>query len=130
MKKIITIIGGIALVSLFAIVGVYALQEKPAGSLSIKGDDEAGFVEMAKISFDSAMKEALKAVPGKVIKAELENEDGYLVYGVEVARADRQISGVKVDAGNGKVLKIETDRKDHENHEGEEADNDHEENEK
>ena len=76
------------------------------------------------------MKEALKAVPGKVIKAELENEDGYLVYGVEYARADRQISGVKVDAGNGKVLKIETDRKDHENHEGEEADNDHEENEK
>ena len=99
MKKIMTIMGGIVLVSLFAIVGVYALQEKSAGSLSIKGDDEAGFAEMAKISFDSAMNEALKAVPGKVVKAELENENGYLVYGVEIAKADRADSGCKGRCG-------------------------------
>ena len=66
-------------------------------------------------------------MPGKGLKAELENENGYLVYGVEIAEADRQIADVKVDAGNGKVLKIETDQKDNEGHEEEDCDNGHEE---
>ncbi len=128
MKKVImTAIGGIVLTALIAIGGVSAQQSKHTGSILVKNDDEAGFPGMAKIPLDSAVNEALKAVPGKVVKAELENENGYLVYGVEIAKADRQIADVKVDAGNGKVLKIETDQKDNEGREGEDSDNGHEE---
>ena len=130
MKKKMMIMVGIVLLVLGAMAGVYAQQEKSTGSLSIKGDDEGGYAAMAKISIESAMNEALKAVPGKVVRTELENENGFLVYGVEIARADRQMADVKVDAGNGKVLKIETDPEENEGHEREVADNDHEENEK
>jgi len=126
-RAIITIIGGVALTALIAIGGVSARQANHAGSIPIQNENEAGFAGMAKISFDSAVKAALQAVPGKVLKAELENENGYLVYGVEIVKADRQIADVKVDAGDGKVLKVESGREDHEGHEGEDSDSGHEE---
>lgn len=36
-------------------------------------------------------------VPGNVLKAELEDENGYLVYGIEVVSSDRSVTDVKVD---------------------------------
>jgi hypothetical protein len=54
-----------------------------------------------------------------VLRAELENENGYLVYGIEIAKTDHQIVEVKVDAGDGKILKVENDRKEKESHERE-----------
>lgn len=127
MKKMMTIIGGVVLTALIAIGGVSAQQAKHTGSIQVKSDDEAGFAGMATVSLDSAINAALKQVPGKVLKAELENENGYLVYGVEIAKADHQIVDVKVDAGNGKILKIDNDQKDNEGREGEDHDNGHEE---
>jgi uncharacterized membrane protein YkoI len=83
---------------------------------------------MAKVSLDEAVKAALQSVPGKVLKVELEDEDGYLVYGVEIAKADRQIADVKIDAGNGKLLKIDQDRNDGKDRdEAEGSENEHEE---
>lgn len=127
MKRMTAVISGVVLAALIAVGGASAQQTNHTGSIQTKNDDGAGFAGMAKISLDSAINAALQAVPGKVLKAELENENGYLVYGVEIAKADRQIADVKVDAGSGKVLKIETDRKDNEGHEGEDSDNGHEE---
>jgi hypothetical protein len=128
MKKVIMIvIGGVALSALIAIGMTSAQQAKTAGSISVKGEDEAGFAGMAKIPLDSAIQAALAAVPGKVVKTELENENGYLVYGIEIAKADREMADVKVDAGDGKVLKVDTDRENHEGHEGEDTENGHEE---
>jgi hypothetical protein len=49
---------------------------------------------------------------------------------VEIVKTDHQIAEVKVDAGNGKVLKVETDQKDNEGNEGEDSDNGHEEGER
>ena len=121
-----TVISGIFLTALIVISAVFAQETKDIGSIQVRNVDEVGFVDLAKTSFDSAVKAAITAVPGKVLKAELENENGYLVYGVEVAKADRQIADVKIDAGNGKVLKIETDQKDSEGNEGEDSDNGHE----
>jgi len=123
MKKTMTLTGGVVLATLVAIGGTFAQKANHAGSIQIK----SVYAETAKISLDSAVSEALKAVPGKVLKVELENENGYLVYGVEIAKADHQIADVKVDAGNGKVLKIDTDQNNHEGHEGEDSDNGHEE---
>ncbi|MBI5587355.1 MAG: PepSY domain-containing protein [Deltaproteobacteria bacterium] len=127
MKRIMTVIGGVVLTALIAVGGVSAQQAKHSGSIQVKNEDEAGLAGMAKISLDSAVNAALQAVPGKALKAELENENGYLVYGVEIAKADHQIADVKVDAGDGKVLKIDTDQKDNEGHEREDSDNGHEE---
>jgi uncharacterized membrane protein YkoI len=121
-----TVISGIFLTSLITLGAVSAQQTKQTGSIQVRNIDEVGFVDLAKIPFNSAISTALTAVPGKVLKAELENENGFLVYGIEVAKADRQIADVKIDAGNGKVLKIEIDQKDSEGNEGEDSDNGHE----
>lgn len=127
MKRVTVIAGIIVVAAFLAIGGAFAQKAGSVGSILVKGDDEAVLAGMAKIPIDSAVSEALKTVPGKALKAELENEDGYLIYGVEIVKADHQIADVKVDAGNGKVLKIDTDREDHEGHERGEFENGREE---
>jgi uncharacterized membrane protein YkoI len=126
MRKFGTVIG-LVLTALLTI-GVALMSAQPAnqkGSIQINNKDEAQLAEMAKISLDSAMNEALKQVQGKVLRVEMENENGYLVYGVEIAKPDHQIVDVKVDAGNGKILRIDQDN--NEGHEREGSDNGREE---
>jgi len=103
MRRFGTVIG-VVLAALLVIgtVGLRAQQAKYSGSIQIKNGDEATFADLAKISLDSAMNAALKQVPGKVLRVELENENGYLVYGIEIVKTDHQIVDVKVDAGNRK----------------------------
>jgi len=126
MKRlsIVTIILFAALM-LFGGITVSAEQADQEGNIRMKSD-EAGLVEMAKISMDNAINAALKEVPGKVLRAELENENGYLVYGVEIVKTDNQIVDVKVDAGNGLILRTDKDKRDTEGRERERKDNDHE----
>ncbi len=64
---------------------------------------------LAKIDRAAAEKAALGAVPGTVKNAELGNENGYVVWEVEVAAQDGTLQEVKVDAGNGKVLAQEAE---------------------
>ncbi len=110
---------GVVLAALLSIgVALKAQQANPTGSIQINNKDEAEVVGMAKISMDSAMNEVLKQVQGKALRVELENENGYLVYGVEIAKPDHQIVDVKIDAGNGTVLKVEPEQKDKEDQEG------------
>jgi uncharacterized membrane protein YkoI len=64
-------------------------------------DEATALASMATITVDQAKATALAANPGTtVIKAELDNENGVLVYSVELSNG----SDVKVDAGNGTVL--------------------------
>lgn len=113
MKKV-SIITGIVIAGLIALGGtaISAEQANPAGSIQITNEEEAGFASMARVSMDSAINAALKEVQGKVLRAELENENGYLVYGIEIAKTGHQIVDVKVDAGDGKILKVRNDQKD------------------
>ena len=69
---------------------------------------------------DQAVQNALGAVQGQVLKTELEDENGFLVYGVEVVTADRAIVEVKVDAGSGKVLAMDRDKANEEDHDSDE----------
>jgi uncharacterized membrane protein YkoI len=134
MKKKGMIIG--AAVAAVLAVGGFGFsaqqQTKAVGSIAVKGSDEAAYPAMAKVSLDEAIQAALQAVQGKVLKAELEDEDGGLVYGVEVVKADNSIMDVKIDAGNGKLLKIEQDHKDgrdgkdDKDNESEDSENEHE----
>jgi uncharacterized membrane protein YkoI len=70
--------------------------------------DEANYQSLAKITKEQAIKAATKRVRGKVGGASLDNEDGNLVYSVEI-RTSSGVFDVKVDAGNAKVLFIDKD---------------------
>jgi hypothetical protein len=80
-----------------------------ANSGSESEADDAALAGLAKITPDQAKAAALAAVPGTAGKVELEDEDGNVVFGVEVTTASGSKMDVKVDAGNGKVLAQQAD---------------------
>jgi uncharacterized membrane protein YkoI len=86
-------------------VGSIKVDEKAYAS---ETDEATALQSLAKISQSDAEKAALVRVPGTVVKATIENENGNLVYSVEVKDATNKISDVKVDAGNGTVLTVES----------------------
>ena len=86
---------------------------KYESSVTVDQKEHEGFSEaeeskslepLAKITADDAKKAATAELPGKVTEVELENENGALVYEVEIG--DKE---VKVDAGNGDILHTESD---------------------
>jgi uncharacterized membrane protein YkoI len=97
-------------------------EDQPAYTSSITvaetghgGDDAteaAALTKLATVTADQASRAAIATVPGTVIKVELDNENGSVVYSVEI-RTDAGVVEVKVDAGNGKVLAQEADRAEH-----------------
>ena len=118
MTKIIPIVSALccltAMIALPAMAGEKAAETKaaPQGSIRPVGKVKpADLPALAKISFESALKAALTAVSGQVIKGELENEDGILMYSFEIVGANKAITEVEVDAGNGKVLATEDESK-------------------
>lgn len=76
-------------------------------ALPNQGEQRARYAGMAKISLQQAIDAALSRQSGKLVKAELQNEDGFLVYNVEVVTPDNKRYEVKVDAGNGSVLRVD-----------------------
>jgi len=67
--------------------------------------ESAALAAQAKITIEQAKAAALAANPGAtVVKAELDNENGALVYSVELSTG----ADVKVDAGNGAILHTDT----------------------
>lgn len=75
-------------------------------------EEAAQLKGLAKTTEDEAKAAATAAVPGTVTKAELENEDGNVVYDIEIKGADGKVTEVIVDAGNGKVLHQEAEEAD------------------
>lgn len=75
-------------------------------------DDEAAEAEalagLATVTPEKAKAAALAEVPGTVIKVELDNENGSVVYSVEIDTGSGQVD-VKVDAGNANVLHQDAD---------------------
>ena len=67
-------------------------------------DEATGLQALATTTPREAEDAALAAVPGEAVAVELDNENGYVVYSVEVTGADGKTTDVKVDAGNGTVL--------------------------
>jgi hypothetical protein len=120
-KKWIAIVGSGVLVAGFAVAGAsFAKSDKNevrSGTIRIENRVEADFPALAKLTYTQAVQKALTAVQGQVMKTELEDENGFLVYGVEVVTPDKSIVDVKVDAGSGKVLATDRDKADDMNHE-------------
>ena len=95
----------------FSIAQAAVPQDKPTTEAAEKNDDQsqAELAKQAKISEEAATKTALEKVPGTVKEVELEDEDGTIVYGIEVVSTDGSQQDVKVDAQTGKVVKVEAD---------------------
>ena len=84
----------------------------PADDGTETADDETAEAQalagLVTITSDQAMAAALAAVPGTVVQVELDNENGSVVYSVEVDTGNG-IVDVKVDAGNGTILHQDAD---------------------
>lgn len=94
------------------------------GTLAIEKLQESDFPALATIPLEQAIQRALNAIDGQVLKMELENENGYLVYGFEIVGQHKNISKVKIDAGSGQVLLVKHDQKDKNDDEESDEDND------
>jgi uncharacterized membrane protein YkoI len=70
--------------------------------------EAAALAKLAKLSEADARNAALAKFPGATIqKASLGDENGYLVWEVELTDASKTAHEVKVDAGNGAILATE-----------------------
>jgi uncharacterized membrane protein YkoI len=90
--------------------------------LQQEGGQQATYSNLAKITLQQATTIASNAQGGNIAKAELQNEDGYLVYNVVVVSQDKKIHEIKIDAGNGSILRIDIDSADRETENEERAD--------
>ena len=89
-------------------------QPQYAGSIQIddsqyegmsEADEAAALQGYATVTAAEAEADAIAANPGAtVVKTELDNENGMLVYSVELSNGN----DVKVDAGNGQILHTDT----------------------
>lgn len=110
-----------------------------AGSIRVADRPSAATLpSLAKIDLVAATKAALASVPGHVLKAELEVEEGSLVYSVEIVGANAAITEVHIDAGDARVLGTEAKKSESEHgkkekrrgkHHEDDDDDDHEEHE-
>lgn len=133
-KQLITFIGSGALVATLVITGVSFAKSKDTevhdGTTRINNQVEADFPSLAKVTFDQAVLAAQAKEGGRVLKIELGDENGFLVYEIELVMPDKSILDVKVDAGSGEILATEQDRKDRDDNaydeeESEQEDGDH-----
>lgn len=74
---------------------------------------QADFEKLARVTQQQAEAAALAVQPGQVVQAKLEDEDGHLVWQVDVKHA-QGTTEIAVDAGNSQVLAAEAEDEDHE----------------
>ncbi len=75
--------------------------------------NDAAVLAQTKISLTQAIAAAEQKVDGKAVRAELEDDNGKLVYGVEVMNGGKS-TDVKVDIASGAILSAQADQVDHE----------------
>lgn len=124
-EKWMAVIGSGMLAGFIALSGVVMARdgrnEVQHGTISVSDHDEAAYPSLATVTFEQAVQKTIEAVPGSVLKAELEDENGFLVYGIEMVTPDLKVMEIKVDAGSGEVLAMGPDEQDDENAEENEA---------
>lgn len=76
------------------------------GAKVLESEESAQLVHLAKITPEDAKAIALKKVGGEIKKVELDDENGNVVYSVEIIKDQKELD-IKVDAGNGEILSID-----------------------
>lgn len=140
MKKNLTTLALVGVMSLGSIVGVYASTNQSvyasspnaSKAVAVEQSKEADEQELTAANTKTAITEeqakqiALDSVKGGTfIAIELEDEDGVIVYGVEI-QSGKNVNDVKVAANTGTVLKSDqdNDKKEENGIEKESKDND------
>jgi len=133
-KKLMTILGAGTLASSLIFTGTSfaksTANEVQNGTIRVEKKTDKDFFDQAKLSIEQSMVKALSEVQGTILKAELDNENGFLIYSIEVMKVDKNIMDVKIDAGSGEILFVEEndEDKDREDDESEEDDSDSDQN--
>lgn len=79
---------------------------------SKKHDHDAARAALAKgaiLPLPRVLAIAGKEVPGDVLKVELEDDDGRLIYDLKILSRNGRIREVEIDAKTGAILKVEDD---------------------
>jgi uncharacterized membrane protein YkoI len=88
---------------------------KETGAEQSEAAESAALAALAKISEADARNAAVAKFPGATIqKATLEDENGNVVWAVELTDANKAAQEVKVDAGNAAILAVEAGGADNE----------------
>ena len=99
--------------TLATVLGIAAL-----GVAQAREDErDSAVLPQAKISMTQAIAAAEQHAKGRAVRAELENENGTAVYGIEVLAGAKAVD-VKVDARDAKVLSVQDDRRDRDERRG------------
>jgi uncharacterized membrane protein YkoI len=79
---------------------------EPDGQEAAGGEDQeqASLRALATLTPQEAEQAAVAVVPGTVAATDLGNENGSVVYSVEIKGSDGSVTEVVIDAGNGAVL--------------------------
>lgn len=118
-RGIVVVLAAAGVIALVGVTAAFAAGGDDDGDENIRGsmavpegidpEDEAALQDLAQIDQSAAENAALEAVPGTVEETELEAENGFVIYEVEVESEDGETREVMVDAGNGRVLGQETE---------------------
>ncbi len=121
----LTIVTALGAGAAFAASKAYKLPDE-VKSASIKvpenTETQADFAKLARITQQQAEAAALAVQPGQIVQAKLDDEEGYLVWQIDI-KHDKGTTEIAVDAGNSKVLAAEAEENDgkpegDEDHEG------------
>ncbi len=115
-----TMVAALATGTAFATGAIKLSDEVKSSSIKVPENTEtqAEFAKFATVSQQQAEAAALAVQPGTVVKSKLDDEDGYLVWQVDVKHA-KGTTEIAVDAGNAKVLAAEAEEDDDNEHEHE-----------
>lgn len=106
MKKEIMLIAGLLIMSLPAFAGgLHSSIQVPFAKGTPDAQEEINtprLLKLAKVSKEQAKSIASKKFKGAFGKVDLENEDGNLIWSVEIGKKE-----LAIDAGTGKILQVE-----------------------
>jgi hypothetical protein len=85
-----------------------AQQQRSAQELQQKGQRAAA----ATINISQAITLAIQRVPGTVLEAEFEEEDGKGLWEIQIVTQDSQVMEIKVDSESGEVISAEEKKAD------------------
>ena len=110
--SILSLAAVLTVVGVSTIVAAQSTAAQPAtvkGSIVIRTAQESDFPSLATVPLQQAIRTALAQLPGSLLKAETEEENGTLVHHIEIVGADKTMTEFTIDAGTGAVLATSVD---------------------
>ncbi|MCF3648385.1 PepSY domain-containing protein [Synoicihabitans lomoniglobus] len=98
------------LLILLVSAGVCLADSEMAGSIAVpRQTPKWQLPALAKLSATDAIEVARAAEPGAVVEVKLKVDDHFLIYEVEIVRADHTMVELAIDAGTGAILEVDED---------------------